>query len=180
MAQLDGRKIAMVVDDYFEQAELTGPKQALEEAGAQVDIISTNGNKKLQGLNHVAKGKMFKPDAIIDTANAADYDAVVLPGGAVNADKVRAVDKAREFVREMFDAGKPVAAICHAPWLLVSSGIARGHKLLTSYYTLQDDVRNAGGEWVDEEVVVDQNLITSRYPPDVPAFSKAIIDALAS
>jgi protease I len=169
------KRIAILVEDNFEQAEFTSPKRALTDAGFEVDVVSPNS--EVHGLHHLDPGDTFQVDCALKDANAADYDAVVLPGGANNADKLRMNEKAREFVREMYDAGKIVAAVCHAPWLLVSNGLARGHRL-TSYFTVQDDIRNAGGNWVDEEVVIDGNLITSRKPDDLPAFNKAIIERL--
>ena len=176
MTHLQNKKVAILVHNYFEQVEFTEPKRALEEAGAEVDVITANG-EKLQGLNHVDKGDTFTAELSVEEIAAEEYDAVVIPGGVVNADHLRMSEGAREFVKQMFTAGKPVAAICHGPWLLVSNGVAKGHTL-TSYHTLQDDIRNAGGEWVDKELVVDGNLITSRKPDDLPAFCEAIIAAL--
>jgi protease I len=175
MAQLDGKKVAIIVDDYFEQAEFTGPRDALNEAGVEVVVVSDN--KELHGLYHVEVADSFAADKSLDEVTATDYDAVVLPGGVVNADHLRMNKKAADFVRAMFMANKPVAAICHAPWVLISSGIVKNHTL-TSYFTIQDDLRNAGANWVDQEVVVDGNLITSRKPDDVPAFNRAIFQAL--
>jgi protease I len=178
MADLSGKKIAVLATDYFEEAELTEPVKALKDAGAQVEIIAPKSGE-IKGLKHVEPGQAVKVDKTLDEANPADYDALVLPGGAVNADKLRTVQKARDFVTKMMDEmGKPTAVICHAPWLLVSAGLARGRKL-TSYFTIQDDMRNAGADWTDEEVVVDGNLITSRQPDDIPAFNEALIKALA-
>lgn len=177
MTQLNGKKIAIIVDDYFEQAEFTGPRDALAEAGADITIVSDHD--ELHGLNHVEPGDTFAADATTDELSEGDYDAVVLPGGAVNADHLRMDSGVADFVRDMYDAGKPVAAICHAPWVLISAGIAQEGKKLTSYFTIQDDLRNAGANWEDSEVVVDGNLITSRKPDDIPAFNKAIIEALA-
>jgi protease I len=178
MADLSGKKIAVLATDYFEEAELTEPVKALKDAGAQVEIIAPKSGE-IKGLKHVEPGQAVKVDKTLDEANPADYDALVLPGGAVNADKLRTVQTARDFVSKMMDEmGKPTAVICHAPWLLVSAGLARGRKL-TSYFTIQDDMRNAGADWTDEEVVVDGNLITSRQPDDIPAFNEALIKALA-
>jgi len=178
MADLSGKKIAVLATDYFEEAELTEPVKALKDAGAQVEIIAPKSGE-IKGLKHVEPGQAVKVDKTLDEANPADYDALVLPGGAVNADKLRTVQKARDFVTKMMDEmGKPTAVICHAPWLLVSAGLARGRKL-TSYFTIQDDMRNAGADWTDEEVVVDGNLITSCQPDDIPAFNEALIKALA-
>ena len=176
MTHLSHKKVALLVHNYFEQEEFTSPKAALEKAGAEVDIITANG-ERLQALRHVDKGDTFTADLSIDEVAADEYDAVVIPGGVVNADHLRMNEPARQFVKELFAAGKPVAAICHGPWLLVSADIIKGCKL-TSYETVQDDIRNAGGVWVDQEVVVDKNLITSRKPGDLPAFNEAIITAL--
>jgi protease I len=176
---ISGKKVAVLVDDYFEQAEFEEPINALKKAGAQVAVITTNDGKDLHGLQHVKMGDSFTADLLLDDARPEDYDALVLPGGAVNADKLRMNNKAREWVKQFLDAGKPLAVICHAPWVLVSAGCVRGRKL-TSYYTIQDDIRNAGGDWIDQEVVVDQNLITSRQPDDLPAFNEALINMLAS
>ena len=171
------KKIALLVDDHFEQEEFTSPKMALQEAGFEVDVISDKD--EVHGLHHLDPGDTFTVDCSLDDASPAEYDAVVLPGGANNSDKLRMNEKARKFVNQMYETDKVVAAICHAPWLLVSNGLASGHKL-TSYFTIQDDIRNAGGNWVDEEVVIDGNLITSRKPDDLPAFNKAIIERLSN
>ncbi len=179
MANLSGKRIAVVVHDYFEQVEFTGPRDELTAAGATVDVISATDSKELHGLHHVEHGDMFQADKLLGDADPANYDALVLPGGAINADHLRMVQKARDFAVAMHAAGKPVAAICHAPWLLVSSGLANGRHL-TSYFTIQDDVRNAGATWSDEPVVVDDNIITSRKPDDIPAFTVAIIAALSA
>ena len=171
----DSKKIALLVEDEFEQVEFTEPKKALEAAGYIVDVVADKG--EVQGLNHIAPGDKFAVTHALSNVSPDDYIAVVLPGGTMNADKLRMNARARAVVMGMFDRGKVIAAICHAPWLLVSCGLARGHKL-TSYYTLQDDIRNAGGEWVDRELVIDSNIITSRKPDDLPVFNKAIIEML--
>jgi protease I len=179
MADLSGKKVAVLATDYFEEAELTGPVKALKDAGATVEIIAPKSGE-IKGLKHVEPGQAVKVDKTLDEADPADYDALVLPGGAVNADHLRIEKKAQDFVIKLMDEmGKPTAVICHAPWLLVSAGLARGRRL-TSYHTIQDDLRNAGANWVDEEVVVDGNLITSRGPDDLPAFNNALIKALAA
>jgi protease I len=176
-SKLSGKKVAVVATDFFEEAELTEPVKALREAGATVEVIAPKTGE-IKGLRHTDPGQAVKVDKSLDEADPADYDALVLPGGAVNADKLRMEQKARNFVIKMMDEmNKPTAVICHAPWLLVSAGLARGKKL-TSYFTIQDDMRNAGADWVDEEVVVDGNLITSRKPDDIPAFNDALISAL--
>jgi protease I len=175
---LSGKKVAVVATDFFEEIELTEPVKALREAGAQVDIISPHDGE-IKGLKHTDPGQAVKVDKTLDEADPADYDALVVPGGAVNADHLRMEKAARNFITKIMDElGKPTAVICHGPWLLVSAGLARGKKL-TSYFTIQDDMRNAGAEWSDEEVVVDGNLITSRKPDDLPAFNKALISAIS-
>lgn len=176
---LSGKKVAVVATDYFEESELTEPVKALRDAGAEVYIIAPKAGE-IKGLKHVEPGQSIKVDKTLDEANPADYDAAVFPGGAVNADHLRAEEKARNFlIRFMDELGRPTAIICHAPWMLASAGLARGRKL-TSYFTIQDDMRNAGADWVDEELVKDRNLITSRKPDDLPAFNKALIEALAA
>lgn len=174
---LSDKKVAIIVHNYFEQAEFEQPLQALKDAAAEVHVISASGEKELQGLNHVDKGDTFQADFMLDDVVASDYNALVLPGGAVNADNLRMVDGARQWVKEFVDGGKSLAAICHAPWVLVSAGVASGRKL-TSFFTIQDDVKNAGADWVDEEVVIDGTIITSRNPDDLPAFCSALIGAL--
>jgi protease I len=178
MANLAGKKVAVVATDFFEEAELTEPVKALKDAGAQVDIIAPHSGE-IKGLKHTDPGQSIKVDKTLDQADPADYDALLLPGGAVNADNLRMEEKARNFVRKIFGEGKPTAVICHAPWMLVSAGLARGKKL-TSFFTIQDDLRNAGADWTDKEVVTDGNLITSRQPDDIPAFNRALISALGA
>ena len=178
VADLAGKKVAVLVDNYFEEAEFTKPIQALKDAGATVEVIAAEAEDgKVQGMQHVDKGESFDIDKTLGEADINDYDALLLPGGAVNADQLRTQDKAKEWVKEIMQAGKPLAAICHAPWVLASAGVADGRKL-TSFFTIQDDMRNAGADWVDEEVVVDSNLITSRKPDDIPAFNQALISML--
>ena len=174
---LNGMRVAVLVTDEFEQAELAEPKKALEQAGATVKIIAPKPGK-VQGMNHDVKADTFNVEMTLDQANPDDFDAVLLPGGALNADALRMEQKARDFVKRMDSAGKPIAVICHAPWLLVSAGLVKGRKL-TSYYTIQDDIRNAGGEWTDQEVVRDRNWVTSRSPKDLPAFNPAMIQLFA-
>jgi len=171
----DTKKIALLVEDEFEQVEFTEPKKALEEAGYTVEVVADKG--EVQGLNHIEPGDKFAVNCSLGNVSPADYAGVVIPGGTLNSDKLRMNEKARAFVKGLYDEGKVVAAICHGPWLLVSSGLVQGKKL-TSYFTVQDDIRNAGGEWVDEEVVIDGNIITSRKPDDIPAFNKAILEKL--
>jgi protease I len=180
MADLSGKRVAVLVDNYFEEAEFTGPVEALKEAGATVDVIAAEPEgQEVQAMEHVDKSKKYPIDMTLDEADMNDYDALVLPGGATNADNLRMQDKARQWVKEFMAADKPLAAICHAPWLLASAGVTAGRKL-TSFFTIQDDMRNAGADWVDQEVVIDRNLITSRKPDDVPAFNDALISLLAA
>jgi protease I len=177
MANIAGKKVAVIASDYFEEAELTEPVKALKNAGAEVEIIAPHDGE-IKGVNHVDPGKSVKVDKTLDEADPNKYDALVIPGGAVNADNLRMDEKARNFVRKIMGADKPTAIICHGPWLLISAGLARGRHL-TSFFTIQDDMRNAGADWTDEEVVQDGNLITSRKPDDLAAFNDAIITALA-
>lgn len=178
MADLSGKHIAIIVDDYVEQAELTKPKLALEAAGALVDIIAPKAGK-IQAMQHdVDMADEFAVDLTFDQLDLDDYDAMVVPGGAINSDRLRMIPEATDAIREFLDSGRPLAMICHAPWALISAGLAKGRKL-TSFFTLKDDLRNAGAEWVDEEVVIDGNLITSRNPDDIPAFNNALITMMA-
>jgi protease I len=176
MADLTGKKIAFIVYDAFEQIEYTSPRDALQEAGAETVLLSPNEGE-VQGLNHIEKADTFTVDALLKDADPDEFDALVVPGGAVNADHLRMDDSARRWLGDFLEADKPTAVICHGPWLIVSSGEAPGRRL-TSYYTIQDDIKNAGGDWVDETVVVDGTLITSRNPDDLPAFNKALLDML--
>jgi protease I len=175
--KLEGCKVAMLAVDGFEEAELIEPKRALSEAGAIVHVIS-NKPGQIQGFRHLDRGSMVTVDATFDQVSPDDYDAVVLPGGVVNSDAIRIVPEAQAFVRALDSAEKPLAIICHGGWLPISAGIVKGHKM-TSWPSLQDDVRNAGATWVDEEVVEDDNFITSRKPDDIPAFNRTIIERLA-
>lgn len=174
---LNGLRVAILVTDDFEQVELTEPKKALEQAGATTKIISPKAGQ-VQGMNHDVKADTFPVDMTLDQANPGDFDAVLLPGGAVNADALRMQPKAQDFVRQIESSKKPIAVICHGPWLLISAGLVKG-KNMTSYYTIQDDIRNAGGNWSDQEVVRDGNWVSSRSPKDLPAFNKAIIELFA-
>jgi protease I len=180
MTDLKGQKVAILVDNYFEEAEFTEPLKALKKAGATVEVIAAEPQgRKVQAMRHIEKGKLFSIDKTLQEANIDDYDALVLPGGAVNADQLRMQEKAREWVKSITKQDKPLAVICHAPWVLVSAGLAKGRKL-TSFFTIQDDLRDAGANWVDQEVVIDGNLITSRSPDDIPAFNKALIAMMAA
>lgn len=175
--KLKGKKVAILVADGFEQEELTGPKEALEAAGAEIEIVSP-ANGEVQGWNHDEKADAFPVDMPLNLARSDDYDALVLPGGVRNPDQLRMSTRAVEFVDGFFVTGKPVAAICHAPWLLVETDWLKG-KTLTSWPSLKSDLMNAGAHWVDREVVVDNGLITSRRPADIPAFNKRTIEELA-
>ncbi|CAN7611993.1 type 1 glutamine amidotransferase [Trinickia sp. LjRoot230] len=174
---LQGCKVAILATDGFEEAELEEPKRALSEVGAMVHVISKKPGQ-IQGFRHVERAGMTTVDATFDQVNPDDYDAVVLPGGVINSDAIRTVPEAQAFVRAVDSAHKPVAVICHGAWLPISAGIVNGHTM-TSWPSLQDDLRNAGATWVDEEVVEDDNFITSRKPDDIPAFSRKLIDHLA-
>jgi len=174
---LNGKKVAILVEDGFEQIELTSPKQALEQAGAKTQIISPKRDK-VKGWEHTQWGQEFPVDVSLDKANANEYDALLLPGGVMNPDKLRTSKQAVQFVRSFFDQGKPVAAICHGPWLLVEADVVNGRKV-TSYPSIQTDLKNAGANWVDQEVVVDQGLVTSRKPDDLPAFNRKMVEEIA-
>ena len=177
--KLDGKKVAIVVTDGFEQVELTSPKEALEREGAVVEIVSPKSDdEKVKGWKHVEWGDELDVDVTIKDADPAEYDALFLPGGAMNPDKLRIIPEVQRFVRSFFDDGKPVAAICHGPWTLIDAGVVDGVKL-TSWPTLRTDLKNAGAEWVDQEVVIDGQLVTSRKPDDLPAFNAAIVDLFA-
>lgn len=175
---LQGMRVAMIVDNDFEQAEFTEPKKALEQAGAQVTVISPQTGQ-VTGMNHDVKADTFKVDMSLDQANPNDFDALMLPGGALNADALRMVPKAQAFVKDFDMKGKPMAIICHAPWLLVSSNLVKG-RTMTSWASIQDDLRNAGANWVDQEMVHDRNWVTSRSPKDLGAFNPAMIQLFAS
>jgi protease I len=172
--KLQGKRVAFLATDMVEQVELTEPWKAVEEAGGTPELISLEEGE-IQGFNHYDKGDTFKVDKTVEEASADDYDALVLPGGVGNPDTLRGDENAVEFTRQFFEQAKPVGAICHGPWMLVEAGVVRGRKV-TSWPTLQTDIRNAGGEWVDEEVVVDNGLVTSRKPDDLPAFNAKIVE----
>lgn len=172
--ELQGKKVAILAADFFEQVELTKPRDALKQAGAEVKIVSLKSGQ-IQGMNHADKGEKVNVDLTLEEAHADDFDALMVPGGTMNPDTLRSTPEALEFVREFFRAGKPAALICHAPWVLADAGLARGRKL-TSWPAIQTDMKNAGAEWVDEEVVVDNGLVTSRKPDDIPAFNRKMIE----
>jgi protease I len=174
---LNGTNIAILVTNGFEQVELTGPREAFEKAGALTKIISASQGK-VQGFHHDVRGDQFDVNLSFDQADPQDFDALLLPGGVINSDAIRMIPEAQRFVQGMQRDGKPIAVICHGGWLLVSAGLVKG-RTMTSWPTLHDDIANAGGNWVDREVVQDGNLISSRKPADIPAFSKKAIEVLA-
>jgi protease I len=177
MDTLRGKKIALLVADGFEQVELTEPMQALIDAGADAQIVSPEEGH-VWGWQHTKWGSKFDIDTCLDEADASEFDALVLPGGVMSPDKLRANKEAVQFVRSFFAAGKPVAAICHGLWTLIDAGVVRG-RTLTSYPSIRTDLLNAGANWVDDEVVVDGNLVTSRKPEDLPAFCQRMIEQFA-
>jgi protease I len=174
---LNGKKVAILVADGFEQVELTSPKEALEKAGAETQIISPSGNT-VKGWDEKKWGKVFTVDVPLKRAKPDDFDALLLPGGVMNPDKLRMQEAAVEFVRAFFDENKPVAAICHGPWTLINAEVVKGRRL-TSYPSIRVDLENAGADWVDETVVVDNGLVTSRKPADLPAFNRKMIEEFA-
>jgi protease I len=175
---LSGKRIAFLMDNEgIEQVELVEPRKAVEDAGAETDLVAPEGGQ-VQAFNHLDKADTFDVDTTVAEADVADYDGVVLPGGVANPDNLRGDEDAVAFLKGFFEAGKPVAAICHAPWMLVEAGVVEGRKV-TSFPSLQTDIRNAGGDWVDEEVVTDSGLVTSRKPDDLPAFNAKAIEEFA-
>ena len=175
--KLKGKKIAIIAADMVERVELVEPRKALDKAGATTELLSIKPGK-IDAFDHFDKADQIKVDRLVEEADASDYDALMIPGGVGNPDQLRADENVVSFVREFFEDGKPVAAICHAPWVLVEAGVVRG-RTLTSWPSLQTDVRNAGGDWVDNEVVVDRGLVTSRKPDDIPAFNDKMIEEFA-
>lgn len=175
---LQDLKVAILVTDGFEQVELTGPRRALDAAGATTHIVSPAG-AKVQGWNHHDKADTFAVEAALDGAKPDDYHALLLPGGVVNPDALRLEPKAIAFVRAFVESGKPIAAICHGPWTLIDAGGVKGRRM-TSWPSLRVDLTNAGAQWVDEEAVTDGSLVTSRNPEDIPAFNRAVIELFAS
>ncbi|MEV6233144.1 type 1 glutamine amidotransferase domain-containing protein [Saccharopolyspora shandongensis] len=177
--ELRGRRVAILAADGVEQVELEQPRQAVEQAGAETELVSVHSGQ-IQAMNHdIDPGDRFTVDREISDASADDYDALILPGGTINPDNLRRDARAVEFVRSFVGSGKPVGAICHGPWTLVEADVVRDRKL-TSFHSIRTDIRNAGGEVVDEEVVVDRGLVTSRSPRDLPAFNAKIVEAFAS
>jgi protease I len=174
---LSGKKIAILVENGFEQVEMTKPRLALEEAGAGTDLVSPQSGR-VKGWQHDKWGEVFDVDVSLDEATPEDYDALLLPGGVMNPDKLRANEQAVQFVRAFVKAGKPIAAICHGPWTLINAGGVKGRHL-TSWPSLRIDLQNAGAHWSDQEVVTDQGLVTSRKPADIPAFNHKMIEEFA-
>ena len=175
--QLRNKRVAALVENGFEQSELLEPKKALEAAGAKVDIVSPQAGK-VKGWQHANWGQEVPVDRKLDEARAEEYDALLLPGGVMNPDKLRANPTAVQFVKSFVDGGKPIAAICHGPWTLIEAGGVKGRRM-TSWPSLQTDLRNAGAMWVDQECVNDNGLVTSRKPDDLPAFNKKMIEEFA-
>jgi len=175
---LKGKRVAIIATDMVEQVELVEPRNALDKAGATTELLSMKPGK-IQGFNHYDKGDKFEVDRLIEEADAGEYDALLIPGGVGNPDTMRTDENAVQFVRDFVEAGKPVAVICHGPWMLVEAGVVRGRRV-TSWPSIQTDIRNAGGDWVDEEVVVDRGIVTSRKPDDIPAFNEKMLELFAA
>ena len=175
--ELQGKRVAILATDGVEQVELTEPKKALDDAGADTVVVSPKSGK-IKGWQHDHWGDEIPVDEELDTARADDFDALMLPGGVMNPDRLRQNERAVQFVRRFFELGKPVAAICHAPWMLVEAGVVKG-KTVTSWPSLRTDIENAGGDWVDREVVTDEGLVTSRKPEDIPAFNRKMLEEFA-
>lgn len=173
-SKLSGHRVAILATDGVEQVELTQPRQALDDAGATTQVVSP-ADGSLKAWQHDHWGNEIDVDIPLAEANADDFDALLLPGGVMNPDHLRQDERAVRFVRQFFDSGKPIAAICHGPWLLVEAGVVR-NRTLTSWPSLKTDIKNAGGDWVDREVVTDEGLVTSRKPDDIPAFNKKMLE----
>jgi protease I len=172
--KLSGKKVAILAADGFEEVELTKPRKALDDAGAKTSVVSIKSGK-IQGMNHADKGATVAVDLALEDARPAEFDALLIPGGLMNPDTLRSTDEALEFVRHFFRQGKPVAAICHAAWVLIDAEVVSG-RTITSWPAIKTDVRNAGATWVDQDVVVDNGLVTSRKPDDIPAFNEKMIE----
>jgi protease I len=173
MENMKGMRVAILIEDGFEQVEMVEPRKALDQAGAKTSIVSPR-NGRVRAWNFTEWGEQFPVDVALDRARPQDFDALLLPGGVMNPDKLRMEPKAVAFAKAFFDAGKPVGVICHGPWTVIETGAARGRRI-ASWPSLKTDLRNAGAEWVDQEVVVDGNLVSSRKPDDIPAFIREII-----
>ena len=173
---LNGKRVAILVAEGFEQSEMVEPRRALEQAGAETEIVSP-AQDEVQGWNHFDKADRFNVDVPVEQANADDYDALLLPGGVANPDQLRTNPQAVQFVKRFFEAAKPVGVICHGPWTLIEAGAVQG-RTLTSWPSLRTDLVNAGAKWVDQEVVTDRGLVSSRKPDDIPAFSRKLIEEI--
>ena len=176
--KLSGKKVAILAADMFERVELEKPRKALEDAGADTEIVSIHDGE-IQGFDHFDPAKKIKVDKTVEEVSASDYDALLVPGGVGNPDQLRADENAVRFVRDFVESKKPLAVICHGPWVLVEAGVVRD-RTLTSWPTLQTDIKNAGGTWVDKEVVVDDGIVTSRKPDDIPAFNEKMVEQFAA
>jgi protease I len=174
---LQNKRIAILATDGFEQVELEGPKKALEEAEARVSVVSLKPGT-ITGMNHTERGTPIDVDLTLEDADPENFDGLMIPGGLYNPDALRSTPEAVEFTRRIAEAGKPIAAICHGPWVLIEAGVAKGRRM-TSWPAIRTDVKNAGGHWVDEEVVVDNGIVTSRKPDDIPAFNRRMIEEFA-
>ncbi len=174
MEDITGMKVAILIEDGFEQVEMVEPRKALDQARAETSVVSPR-NEQVRAWNFTEWGDYFPVDVALDRARPDDFDALLLPGGVINPDKLRMQPKAVAFAKAFFDAGKPVAAICHGPWTVIETGAARGRRI-ASWPSLKTDLRNAGAEWMDQEAVVDGNLVSARKPDDIPAFNRAMID----
>jgi protease I len=177
MTDLSGLRVAILIDDGFEEVEMVRPRKALDEAGADTSIVSPQ-HQKVRAWDMTKWSTRYPVDIALDVALPGDFDALLLPGGVINPDRLRIQPEAVAFVKSFFDAGKPVGAICHGPWTIIEAGAASGRRI-ASWPSLKTDLRNAGAEWVDEEVVVDGNLVSSRKPDDIPAFNKAILEVFS-
>lgn len=172
--EIKGLRVAILATDMYEESELLKPREALDAAGAETLVVAPHDGE-LQGAQHHDKAGTVAVDELLEDANPEEFDAVLLPGGALNADELRANEKAQQFVKSIDESGKPIAVICHGPWLIVSAGLVKG-RTLTSFPTIADDIENAGGHWVDEEVCQDKNWVSSRKPDDIPAFNEAMLE----
>jgi len=177
LTKVKGKRVAILVTDGFEQVEMTGPRKALDDAGAKTTLIAPKMGQ-VWGWDKTKWGSKFKVDLALDKARATDFDALLLPGGVINPDKLRMNEKAVAFVKAFWDGGKPIAAICHGPWTLIEAGVVKGRRM-TSWPSLKTDLKNAGATWVDEPVVADRGLVTSRKPDDIPAFNRKMLEEIA-
>lgn len=176
MVSINGKKVAILVADNFEQVEMTEPRKALDQAGVATFIVSP-ADGQVQGVNHDEPGDTFKVDVPLDSARESDYDALLIPGGVMSPDTLRTKSKAVELVKAFYNAGKPIFSICHGPWVLIEAGITKDHTM-TSYNSIKTDMKNSGANWVDKEVVTDNGIVTSRSPDDIPAFNRKMLEEL--